>query len=80
MISRIFKKNERRPSLKAIDEAKTCLWGEHQLSRIRDCLKEHGADEEMLEAVDFLLEENNRWLDPQIADDLRAGKLPEGEA
>jgi hypothetical protein len=78
MISRIFEKNKRRPSLKDIEQTITCLWVEQQLNRIRDCLEEHGADDEMLDAIDYLLEENNDyWLDPQIADDLRAGKLPE---
>jgi hypothetical protein len=80
MISRIFEKNKRRPSLDDIEQARTCLWVEQQLNRIRDCLEEHRADDEMLDAVDFLLEENNDWLDPQIARDLRAGKLREGEA
>ena len=52
-----------------------------ELSRVRQFLVEQGADEEMLDVVDVLREENaETWLDPQIADDLRAGRLPEGEA
>jgi hypothetical protein len=50
------------------------------LNRIRDCLVEHGVDDEMLDAVDYLLEDNKGWLNDQIAGDLRAGKLREGEA
>jgi hypothetical protein len=66
---------KRDPSLENIDEAKTGLWVEQQLNRIRRYLVEHGADDEMLDAIDFLLEENAElWLDPQIAE------LPEGEA
>jgi hypothetical protein len=72
---------KRELSLEDIDGAKTGLWVEQQLSRVRRFLIEQGGDEEMLDVVDFLLEENaETWLDPQIADDLRAGRLPEGEA
>jgi hypothetical protein len=71
---------KREPSLEDIDDAKTCLWVEQQLNRVRRFLIEQGGDEEMLDVVDYLLEENKTWLDPQLADDLRAGRLPEGEA
>jgi hypothetical protein len=72
---------KREPSLEDIDEAKTSLWVERELNRVRQFLVEHGGDEEMLDVVDFLIAENaEAWLDPQIADDLRAGRLPEGEA
>jgi hypothetical protein len=66
------------PSPEDIEEAETTLWLGQQLDRIRGYLSEHGADDDMLIAVDYLLEENDRWLDPQIADDLRAGRLPSG--
>jgi hypothetical protein len=66
--------------LEDIEEAETTLWIEQQLNRIHACLSEYGADDDMLKAVDYLLEENDRWLDPQIADDLRAGRLPSGES
>jgi hypothetical protein len=69
----------KEPSLQDIEEAKKCLWVEQQLIRIRQHLVKHNADDEMLNAVDFCLEDNNEWLDPKIADDLRAGKFPEGE-
>jgi hypothetical protein len=68
-------KGKRSPSLEDIEEAETTLWVGRQLDRIRDCLSEHGADDDMLKAIDYLLEENDRWLDPLIAEDLRAGKL-----
>jgi hypothetical protein len=70
----------RTPSLEEIEEAETGLWVEQQLSRIRDFLVEHGADSEMLDVVDYLLEENRDWIDPKIAKDLRSGKLHSGGA
>jgi hypothetical protein len=71
---------QRTPNLQEIEETETSLWVEEQLNRIRDCLVEHGADDEMLDAVDYLLEGNKGWIDDQIAGDLRAGNLREGEA
>ena len=70
----------RTTSLEDIEETETGLWIEHQLCRIRGFLVEHGADEEMLDAIEYLREENDRWIDPKIAKDLRAGKLHAGEA
>lgn len=71
---------QKGPSLEEIEETETSLWVEEQLNRIRNCLVEHGADDEMLDAVDYLLEDNKGWINDQIAGDLRAGKLREGEA
>jgi hypothetical protein len=74
------KRNRRRgPSLEEIEETETSLWVDEQLNRIRDCLVEHGADDEMLAAIDYLPKENEGWIDDQIASDLRAGILSSGE-
>jgi hypothetical protein len=70
----------RSPSLEDIEETETSLWVDEQLNRIRDFLSERGADSEMLDAVEYLREDNERWIDPKIADDLRTGKLHSGEA
>jgi hypothetical protein len=78
--SRAKSSRPRGPSLEEIEEKETCLWVEEQLNRIRNCLVEHGADDEMLDAVDYLLEDNKGWINDQIASDLREGKLREGEA
>jgi hypothetical protein len=78
LIARIVR--ERGPSLEDIESTEASLWVEEQLNRIRDCLVEHGADDEMLDAVDYLLKENEGWIDDQIAGDLRAGNFREGEA
>jgi hypothetical protein len=67
-------KGKRSPSLEDIEEADTTLWIERQLNRMRRFLSEHGVDDDMLRAVDYLLEENDRWLDLPIAEDLRAGR------
>ena len=71
---------KRGPRLEEIEEAETGLWVEQQLNRIRDCLVEHGADDEMLYAVDYLLKDNEGWIDDRIVQELRAGNLRSGEA
>jgi hypothetical protein len=48
------------------------LWVEEQLTRIRDFLTAHGADGDMLYAVETVREDNARWIDPEIVKDLRA--------
>jgi hypothetical protein len=73
-------KGKRSPSLEDIEETETSLWVGDQLNRIRRFLFEGGADCEMVGAVDFLIEDNKSWIDAQIAEDLRAGKLRPGEA
>jgi hypothetical protein len=44
---------KREPSLEDIDEAKTGLWVEQELNRVRQFLVEQGGDKEMLDVVDF---------------------------
>jgi hypothetical protein len=73
-------KGKRSASLQEIEETETSLWVGHQLNRIRGFLLEGGADCEMVAAVDYLIEDNDGWIDPQIAEDLRTGKLRPGEA
>jgi hypothetical protein len=41
---------------------------------------EGDADEEMVNTVDYLTEDNERWISPEIEKELLAGKLQEGEA
>jgi hypothetical protein len=73
--------NRRRTaSLEDIEETETGLWVDDQLSSIRDFLVAHAAESEMLDAVDYLREDNQRWINPEIAQDLRAGRLHSGEA
>jgi hypothetical protein len=72
-------RNARTPSLEDIEETEISLWVEEQLKRIRGFLAERDGDSEMLDAVDYLLEDNDRWIDPQIAKALRAGNLRRGE-
>jgi hypothetical protein len=78
LIARIVR--QRGPSLEEIESTEASPWVEQQLNRIRACLVEHGADDEMLYAVDYLLEDNKGWIDDQIASDLRAGIWSSGEA
>jgi hypothetical protein len=63
-----------------MEQTETGLWVEQQLNRVRDLLAKHGADDEMLDAVDYLMEEDGDWIDDRIAKDLRAGNLRSGQA
>ena len=54
-------------SIRDVEETATSLWVHVQLNRIRKLLVEHGADDEMLDAVDYLAEDNKGWIDPEIA-------------
>jgi hypothetical protein len=44
----------------------TSMWRLEQLNRIQKPLVEHGADDEMLEAVEYLIEENDCWGSPEV--------------
>jgi hypothetical protein len=54
------------------------LWIHEQLNRIRKLLVEHGADDELLDAVDYLVDDNKGWINPEIAEAL--GSAGTGEA
>lgn len=62
-------------SLGDIEETETSLWLHEQLNRIQKLLVEHGADVEMLDAVEYLIEDNNGWINPEIQ--MRLGSHPD---
>jgi hypothetical protein len=72
------KGNDRSRDLDDVEETATALWLHEQLRRIQKLLEEHGADEEMLDAVEYLIEENERWISPKIA--ARLGYTRTGQA
>jgi hypothetical protein len=53
-------------SIEDIEETETSIWIRNQLQRIRDFLQENGGDDEMLDAIDYLEDDNERWIDPKI--------------
>ena len=57
----------RKVSLDDVEETETALWLFEQLNRIQELLVQHGADDEMLEAAEYLIEDNDRWISPEIA-------------
>ena len=65
-------------SIDDIEETATSLWLHEQLNCIRELLVEHGADDEMLDAVDYLVDDNKGWINPEIAEAL--GSTGTGEA
>jgi hypothetical protein len=72
------KGNDRTPDLDDVEETATALWLQELLPRIQKLLAEHGADDEMLDAVEYLIEENERWISPEIA--ARLGYARTGQA
>lgn len=63
------------PSLDEIEEYETAQWLGEQLDRIERLVREHGNDDEMLEAISLLREESSRWVAPDIEDLARSGRL-----
>lgn len=63
------------PTLEDIEEHETALWIDEQLGRIEALVRTHGGDDEMLEAISYLRNENDRWPIPQVDEMERAGLL-----
>ena len=63
------------PSLDEIEEYETAQWLGEQLDRIERLVREHGNDDEMLEAISLLREESSRWVAPDSEDLARSGRL-----
>lgn len=63
------------PTLEDIEEHEAALWIDEQLGRIEALVRTHGADDEMLEAISYLRDENDRWSIPQVDEMERAGLL-----
>jgi len=72
------KGTDRSPDLDDVEETATALWLHEQLPRIQKLIAEHGADDEMLGAVEYLIEENEGWISPEIA--ARLGYTRTGQA
>jgi hypothetical protein len=72
-------KHQSEFSLDDIEETETSMWLQEQLNRIEELVLEHGADDEMLEAIEYLIIENDeRWISPEIA--VRLGATRTGKA
>jgi hypothetical protein len=75
--------NAKLPSvfgLRDVEETEDAMRIREQLNRIRVFLVESEADDEMVDTVDHLIEDNERWISPEIEKDLLAGKLKGGLA
>lgn len=66
--------------LRDVEETEDAMRIREQLNRIRVFLVENDADDEMVDTVDYLIEDNERWISPEIEKDLLGGKLEGGEA
>lgn len=62
-------------TLDDIEEHETARWIDEQLDRIERLVREHGADDEMLEAISYLREDNASWVSPEVEELDRSGRL-----
>lgn len=58
-------------TLEHIEDAELVAWMREQLTRIKDFLTDHEADEEMVSAIDQAIEDNEHWSDPDNQDRLQ---------
>jgi len=49
------------PTLDDIQEAETCQWINEQLDRLKAIVLDNGADPELVEAIEYIREENLCW-------------------
>jgi hypothetical protein len=66
-------------SLEDIDEAQTCIRQRQSLMEVRRFLLEHGAGEDLIEAVDLALEDNEQWAIEDVEDAIQSGLIKAGD-
>lgn len=62
-------------TLDDIEEHETVRWLDEQLDRIERLVREHGADDEMLEAISYLREDNASWVSSEVEELDRSSRL-----
>ena len=67
--------DRRAPTLESIEAHETARWLDEQLDRIEALVREHGADDDMLEAINYLRDENGQWATSDVGELERAGLL-----
>jgi hypothetical protein len=65
-------------TLDDIERAETNLWVKRQLDRLQELVLANGEDPEMLEAIEFLREENEWWSDPKADQAINLGRIALG--
>lgn len=53
------------PDFEDIEEAELAYRQRYLLNRVRTFLTEHEADDELVEAIDQALDDNDQWLSPE---------------
>jgi hypothetical protein len=64
--------------LEDIDEAQTCIRQRQSLMEVRRFLLEHDAGEDLIEAVDLALEDNEQWAIEDVEDAIQSGLIKAG--
>ncbi|MFA5957686.1 hypothetical protein [Hyphomicrobium sp.] len=67
-------------NLEDIEEAQICVHQRQLLFRVRQFLLEHSAGEELLEAVDQAMEDNEQWGVPEVEEAILDGRIKGGSA
>lgn len=65
-------------NLEDIDEAQTCIRQRQSLMKVRRFLLEHGAGEDLIDAVDLALEDNEQWAIEDVEDAIQSGLIKAG--
>lgn len=67
--------DRRAPTLEDIEVHETARWLDEQLDRIEALVREHGGDNDMLEAISYVRDENGQWVTSDVEELERAGLL-----
>lgn len=52
--------------LERLQEAETTLWVKEGLDRLEEHVRATGGDEELLDLIEYLKDDNDYWLDPEL--------------
>ena len=61
--------------LERLQEAETTLWVKEGLDRLEEHVRATGGDEELLDLIEYLKDDNDYWLDPELVADAQNSHL-----
>lgn len=67
-------------NLEDIEEAQICVHQRQLLLKVRQFLLEHSAGDDLLEAVDLAMEDNEQWGVPEVEEAILDGRIKGGSA
>lgn len=67
-------------NLEDIEEAQICVHQRQLLLKVRQFFLEHSAGDDLLEAVDLAMEDNEQWGVPEVEEAILDGRIKGGSA